>query len=93
MSMKKARQLKKGISFVCLGAYIGASLTILIESAIDGDHTSKQSDVITGQVQDMIDRNYDKNALKDIEDFNITFAESIEGRSFHAGDTLAYSVS
>ena len=93
MSMKKVRSLKKGISFVCLGAYIGASLTILIESAIDGDHSSKQSDVITGQVQDMIDRNYDKNALKDIEDFNITFAESIEGRSFHAGDTLAYSVS
>lgn len=90
--MKGKKWLKTAAAFVCLGAYVGASLTILIESAIDGDNSSKQSDIITGQVQDAIDKNYDKNALKDIEDFNISFSEDIENHPFFAGDALTYSI-
>ena len=76
-----------------MGAYIGASATILIESAIDGEGSTKQSDAITSQVQDAIDKNYDKNAIKEISDFQVSFDQDIASRPFFPGDVLSYSIS
>ncbi len=85
--------LKLTAAWIFLGAYIGASATILIESAIDGEGSTKQSDAITSQVQDAIDKNYDKNAIKEISDFQVSFDQDIASRPFFPGDVLSYSIS
>ena len=89
----KRNWLKLTAAWIFLGAYIGASATILIESAIDGEGSTKQSDAITSQVQDAIDKNYDKNAIKEISDFQVSFDQDITSHSFFPGDVLSYSVS
>ena len=56
-----------------LGAYIICALTILIESGIDGKNSADQSNSVTDQIQDAIDKSHDNKTIKEITNFNISF--------------------
>ncbi len=65
--------VKATFRWAFLAAYVGACALILVESAIDGSGSSKQSDVIAAQVEAFFNRNYDRREVKELEDFTVTF--------------------
>ena len=89
----KTKWIKPFIKWSFLALYIAFGTVIMVESGIDGTNSGKQSDAVADQVQDMIDKNYDKDALREIKDFDIDFAREIEGTTFYVGETLSYSIS
>ena len=89
----KRRWVKTAFRWAFLAAYVGACVLILVESAIDGDGSSKQSNVITAQVEAIFNRNYDRREVKELRDFNVVFDKDPSTNVFHAGDVLNYSCS
>lgn len=89
----KKNILKNICEWSSLGLFILSSLIILIESGMDGESSGEQSGAITGQVQDAIDKNYDKESFKAIKDFDLTFSKPIERKTFYVGDSLTYLTS
>lgn len=72
--------------------FLGCAATILIESGIDGENSGAQSGNVTDQVQDVIDKNHDKDTIKDIKDFDISFISPKEDNAYFVGDVLQYTV-
>ncbi len=89
----KTKWIKPFIKWSFLALFLTFGTVIMVESGIDGTNSGKQSDAVTDQVQDIIDKNYDKDALREIKDFDIDFARPIEGETFYVGDSLSYSIS
>ncbi len=89
----KRRWVKTAFRWAFLAAYVGACALILVESAIDGDGSSKQSNVITAQVEAIFNRNYDRREVKELKGFNVTFDKDPSSNVFHTGDVLNYSCS
>ncbi len=85
--------IKKFSKWFFLGLFIACSLTILIESGIDGTNSANQSNAITDQVQDAIDKNHDKNTIKEIEDFSVKFTNANDDNIYYVNDTLTYDFS
>ncbi len=89
----KLRWLKTTFRWAFLAAYVGACALILVESAIDGDGSSKQSNAIAARVEDIFNKNYDHREVKELKDFNVTFDKDPSEYTFHTGDVLGYSCS
>ncbi len=89
----KHHWVKATFRWAFLAAYVGACALILVESAIDGSGSSKQSDVITAQVEALFNRNYDRREVKELEDFTVTFDKAPAKNVFHTGDVVNYSLS
>lgn len=89
----KKKWIKPFIKWSFLALYVAFGTVIMVESGIDGTSSGKQSDAVTDQVQDIIDKNYDKDAIREIKDFDIAFARPIEGTTFYVGESLSYSIS
>ncbi|HBB06066.1 MAG TPA: hypothetical protein DCZ41_05805, partial [Firmicutes bacterium] len=89
----KTKWIKPFIKWSFLALFLTFGTVIMVESGIDGTNSGKQSDAVTDQVQDIIDKNYDKDALREIKDFDIDFARPIEGETFYVGESLSYSIS
>lgn len=75
-----------------LGAYIICVLTILIESGIDGKNSADQSNSVTDQIQDAIDKNHDNKTVKEINNFNISFNNPNSNNTYFVGDNLTYTI-
>lgn len=74
-------------------AYIACAVVILVESGVDGKNSADQSNGVADQIQDSIDKNHDKNTIKEIQDFSIEFKDRKDGDIYSVGDTLSYDVS
>lgn len=75
-----------------LGAYIICALTILIESGIDGKNSADQSNSVTDQIQDAIDKSHDNKTIKEITNFNISFNNPNSNNTYFVGDNLTYTI-
>ena len=89
----KLHWLKTTFRWAFLAAYVGACALILVESAIDGDGSSKQSNAIAAQVEEIFNKNYDHREVKELKDFNVTFDKDLSKDVFHTGDVIKYSCS
>lgn len=89
----KLHWLKTTFRWAFLAAYVGACALILVESAIDGDGSSKQSNAIAAQVEEIFNKNYDHREVKELKDFNVTFDKDLSKDVFHTGDVINYSCS
>ena len=76
--MKKGILFKKIVQWASFAIFLGCSATILIESGIDGENSGAQSGGVTDQVQDLIDKNHDKETVKEIRDFSVSFVSPTE---------------
>lgn len=90
--MKKGKLFKKIVQWTSFVLFLGCSATILIESGIDGENSGAQSGNVTDQVQDLIDKNHDKETIKDIRDFSVSFVSPTEDDTYFVGDVLQYSL-
>lgn len=90
--MKKGKLFKKIVQWTSFALFLGCSATILIESGIDGENSGAQSGNVTDQVQDLIDKNHDKETIKDIRDFSVSFVSPTEDNAYFVGDVLQYSL-
>ena len=88
MSKKWGRIVSQWVS---LGAYCACAAVILIESAMDADSSSNQSNQVAGGIQDAIDKNYDKTAIKELKDFAVSFSCPSDFSVF-VGDRVSFSV-
>ena len=88
MSKKWGRIISQ---WVALGAYCACAAVILAESAMDADSSSNQSNQVAGGIQDAIDKNYDKNAIKELKDFAVSFTCPSDFSVF-VGDRVSFSV-
>lgn len=77
--------------WVALGAYCACAVVILAESAMDADTSSNQSNQVAGGIQDAIDKNYDKTAIKELKDFAVSFTCPSDFSVF-VGDRVSFSV-
>ena len=82
------RNLFKWGSLTC---FLVAVLVILIEAAIPSDISAGQSNDIANVVQDELNKNHDKETIKEIESFDINLSSS-KG-IYYVGETIKYSVS
>ena len=89
----KLRWLKIAFQWTFLAAYAGACALILVESAIDGEGSSKQSNAIAARVEDIFHKNYDHREVKELRDFNVAFDRDPSKNVFHTGDVLKYTCS
>lgn len=85
--------LKKAFQWAFLAAYVGACAFILVESAIDGEGSSEQSNAIASRVEDLFNRNYDRKEVKELNDFSLAFDKDPSDAVFHTGDVLRYTCS
>ena len=90
--MKKGILFKKIVQWASFAIFLGCSATILIESGIDGENSGAQSGGVTDQVQDLIDKNHDKETVKEIRDFSVSFVSPTEDNTYFVGDVLQYSL-
>ena len=92
--MIKMKNLLKNIArIVSLLAYIACVVVILVESGVDGKNSADQSNGVADQIQDSIDKNHDKNTIKEIQDFSIEFTGRKDGDIYSVGDSLSYDFS
>ncbi len=89
----KSHWLKTTFRWAFLAAYVGACALILVESGIDGDGSSKQSNAIAAKVEDIFNRNYDHREVKELKDFSISFDKNPSENVFHTGDVVNYTCS
>ena len=82
------RNIFKWGSLTC---FLVAVLVILIEAAIPSDISAGQSNDIANVVQDELNKNHDKETIKEIESFDINLSSS-KG-IYYVGETIKYSVS
>lgn len=90
--VKKGILFKKIVQWASFAIFLGCSATILIESGIDGENSGAQSGGVTDQVQDFIDKNHDKETVKEIQDFSVSFVSPAENNTYFVGDILQYSL-
>ncbi len=89
----KLRWLKKAFQWTFLAAYVGACALILVESAIDGEGSSEQSNAIAARVEDIFNKNYDHREVKELRDFDVAFDKDPSKNVFHTGDVVKYTCS
>lgn len=74
-------------SFAC---FLTAVSVIMVEAAMPSAVSAGQSNGVAGVVQDEIDKNHDKETIKEIKDFSINFINPKE--NYFVGDKLKYDV-
>lgn len=89
-SMNKTAE--KIIKWGSLGMFIACSLTILIGASLDGDISENRSGIITDFINQIIDDHHDRETIKEIEGFDISFENDETNKIYYVGDTLSYSV-
>lgn len=75
-----------------LAMYVACSITILVEASLDGTKSGNRSGIITNFVNQIIDNRHDRETIKEIENFDISFDGAKEDSTYYVGDVLSYSV-
>ena len=73
-----------------LTCFLATVLTILIEAAIPANISADQSNDIAGVVQDELDKNHDKETIKDIDKFDIILNSTKD--IYYVNEVVSYSI-
>lgn len=88
--MKKV--FRKIVQWGSLALFLACGTVIMVESAMDGESSGNQSGAVTDQIQDAINKNHDKETIKEIKNFAVTFENPHSDWTYIVGDKLRFSV-
>lgn len=91
MKEKIKTVLRDILKWGSLGCFMVAVLVICIEAAIPADISANQSNNVAGVVQDELNKNHDKETIRDLNSFDIQFDNN--KKEYFVGDKLKFDVS
>lgn len=90
MKQKTKTIIRNILKWGSLACFLTAVSVIFIEAAMPVSISAGQSNDVAGAVQDELDKNHDKETIKDIKSFKVNFIDLKE--TFFVGETLKFDI-